>query len=248
MFITYTLESLERLLHINTPKGAVSHNLKLVPNLQGHIYNSYFSNEVGNGFNIIRMSIGGSDFDLEPWAYNEWPQNDKTLSNFTKLDHRDEKIVEQLKQLMEVSKNKDIKLVGSAWSSPKWMKTNNDWTGFGYLKDEFYQTWADYHAKYLSLMHKNGINFWAITTGNEPLNGVSAFLFVKFMSLGWLPRSQAKWVSENLGPALKQSEILSNIKILAGDDQRYTFPWWFDQMYANYPESRKFVDGHAVHW
>lgn len=240
--------NLFRLLKIKTPIGAVSHNLKLVPNLQDHIFNSYYSNDIGIGFNMIRMSIGGCDFDLEPWAYNEWPRNDKTLSNFTKLDRRDEQIVEQLKQLMEVSKNRDIKLVGSAWSSPRWMKTNNDWTGFGSLKDEFYQTWADYHVKYLSLMHENGINFWAITTGNEPLNGVSAFLFVKFMSLGWLPRTQAKWVSENLGPSLKQSEILSNIKILAGDDQRYTFPWWFDQMYSTYPESRKFVDGHAVHW
>lgn len=127
------------------------------------------------------------------------------------------------------------------------MKTNNDWTGFGSLKEEYYQTWADYHVKYLELMKEQGVNYWAISTGNEPLNGVVAFLFVTFMSLGWLPRAQGKWVAENLGPTLRKSSV-SDVKILAGDDQRYTFPWWFNRMYESHPESRKFVDGHAVHW
>lgn len=38
---------------------------------------------------MMRMPIGGCDFDLEPWAYNELPVNDLTLSNFTQLDPRD---------------------------------------------------------------------------------------------------------------------------------------------------------------
>ena len=35
------------------------------------------------------MSIGGCDFDLKPWAYNEQPTNDFHLSNFSELDSRD---------------------------------------------------------------------------------------------------------------------------------------------------------------
>lgn len=232
----------------NALTGAVSHNLKLVPTLQDQIFKSYFSKETGNSFNIIRTPIGGCDFDLEPWAYNELPRNDFTLTNFTELDARDVEKILFLRKLALVSNNYDIKLIGSAWSPPKWMKTNDDWTGFGSLKDEYYQTWADYHVKYLDLMRRTGINFYAITTGNEPLNGVSAFLFIKFMSLGWLPGAQGKWVSENLGPSLKKSPHLSDVKILAGDDQRYTFPWWFDQMYQAYPQSKSYVDGYAVHW
>lgn len=232
----------------NAFTGTVSHILKSAPKLKENIYKSYFSKETGNAFNIIRMSIGGSDFDLEPWAYNELPENDPTLSNFTELDFRDVEKVSQIKELMIVTGNSDIKFVGAAWSSPKWMKTNNAWTGFGQLKEEYYQAWADYHVKYLELMHKSGIDFWAISTGNEPLNGVIGFLIIKFMSLGWLPRAQGKWVSENLGPALRKSSITSKVKLLAGDDQRYTFPWWFEQMYQSYPDSKNFVDGHAVHW
>lgn len=42
---------------------------------------------------MMRVTIGGSDFDLEPWAYNESPTHDVGLSNFTELDERDLKIV-----------------------------------------------------------------------------------------------------------------------------------------------------------
>lgn len=232
----------------NALTGSVSHNLKLVPKLQNHIFKSYFSTQTGIGLNIIRTSIGGCDFDLEPWAYNELPENDVSLSNFTKLDPRDEEKVAFVKSLMQTSNNFDIKLIGSAWSPPKWMKSNNDWTGFSSLKDEYYQTWADYHLKYLELMHLNGLDFWAITTGNEPLNGVTAFLFIKFMSLGWIPKTQGKWVADYLGPSMRESKFASNVKIISGDDQRFTFSWWFDNMYEAHPKSKDFIDGHGVHW
>lgn len=116
------------------------------------------------------------------------------------------------------------------------------------MKDEYFQTWANYHVNFLKLMKQDGIDFWAITTGNEPLNGVTAFLFIKFMSLGWLPNSQGRFVAENLGPAMKSCQELSNVKILSGDDQRYVLPRWMDQMYSSYPKSKDFIDGHAVHW
>lgn len=48
--------------------------------------------------------------------------------------------------------NKKINLLGTAWTAPPWMKTNNDYTGFGFLKQEFYQLWAEYHIKYILLV------------------------------------------------------------------------------------------------
>lgn len=231
----------------NAFTGAVSYHLDMMPQeLQNFLYQSYFSTKIGNAFNMLRIPIAGCDFDIAPWAYNEVPKNDKTLSNFTKLDQRDLRKIEQINALKTISENNDIKLVGAAWSSPPWMKTNNDWTGYGSLKDEYYQTWADYHVKYLKLMKEKGMDYWAISTGNEPMNGVIGFLFVKFMSLGWTASNSAKWVANNLGPMMRSN--FPDVKIFAGDDQRYTFPSWFDTMYKSYPESEKFIDGHAVHW
>lgn len=44
-----------------------------------------------------------------------------------------------------------IKLFGTAWSAPAWMKTNGDIAGRGKLKGspggQYYQTWAHYYVK-----------------------------------------------------------------------------------------------------
>ena len=48
------------------------------------------------------------------------------------------------------------------------MKTNGEYAGFGYLKEEAYQTWADYFVKFLDGYQDEDIHFWGITTGNEP--------------------------------------------------------------------------------
>lgn len=81
-----------------------------------------------------------------------------------------------------------LKLFGSAWSPPIWMKTNNAISGLGFLKDEHYQTWANYYVKFLEAYEKEGIQFWGLTTGNEP---TTAYIpFEKINSLAWTPFSQ----------------------------------------------------------
>lgn len=61
----------------------------------------------------------GCDFDLQPWAYNEQPIDDKDLSNFTKLDAHDLRRNEQIKELKKMAEIDDIKLIGTAWSAPR---------------------------------------------------------------------------------------------------------------------------------
>lgn len=41
---------------------------------------------------------------------------------------------------------------------------------------------------------------------------------------------------------------MSNVKIFAGDDQRYTFPWFFQEMEAANPKSMDYIDGFAAHY
>ncbi|XP_043654207.1 lysosomal acid glucosylceramidase [Drosophila teissieri] len=227
--------------------GTVSYLLNELPaELQDHVYRSYF-HPVGIGYNTIRMSIGGSDFDMEPWAYNESPRNDLKLSNFTELDPRDLQKVEQLKRLKTIAKIDELKIMGAAWSAPTWMKSNGRWTGFGQLKSEYYQTWALYHLKFLELMRAKNMPIWAISTGNEPLNGVIGFFFVHFMSMGWTPWQQAIWLNDNLGPTIRSSAE-SKVLIFGNDDQRYTYPVWFRKMRSSRSNSLSYLDGLAVHW
>lgn len=64
---------------------------------------------------------------------------------------------------------------------------------------------------------------------------------------GWLPENQGKWIGENLGPALNNSGF-HDVKLFSGDDQRYTFPWWFDRLKRYAPNAMDYVSGLAVHW
>lgn len=107
----------------------------------------------------------------------------------------------------------------------EFFRTNNQWTGFSALKTEYYDTWALYHIRFLKLMKQANVDIWAISTGNEPMDGVWLFPFAKFMSLGWLPHTQAVWVDGFLGPRLRNSSM-KNVKLLTGDDQRYFLPLW----------------------
>lgn len=214
--------------------GAVSYLLEQYKdqNIDDHLYKSFYAPE-GLGFTLMRVPIGGCDFDLEPWAYNENPENETVLTGMDKLDDRDVIRVAQIKRLREISGVENLRIKGAAWSAPPWMKTNNRWTGFGRLKKEYYQTWADYHLNWVELMENNDLPIWAISTGNEPTNGVYFMIFVKFMSMGWTPQTQAVWVDDNLGPTFRNSKY-KDIVIFSNDDQRYTSPFWFKQVRGCY--------------
>ncbi|EDW43362.1 GM26520 [Drosophila sechellia] len=194
----------------------------------------------------MRVSIGGCDFDLEPWSYAE-EEGDTVLSDMDELNAHDVTRVAQIKRLIEVSGVKNLLVKGAAWSSPPWMKTNNRWTGFGRLKRAYYQTWADYHLRWLRLMEDNAIPIWAISTGNEPMNGILFMYFVKFMSLGWTPQTQAIWLNDHLGPTIRNSEF-KDIILFGNDDQRYSFPHWFKMMNRTRPNSIDYLDGLSLHW
>lgn len=50
-----------------------------------------------------------------------------------------------------------------------------------------------------------------------------------------------------MGPSLNNSEF-RNVKLFAGDDQRYTYPWWFERLNRISSNAMDFVSGLAVHW
>lgn len=65
--------------------------------------------------------------------------------------------------------NNNVKLFASLWTAPKWLKTSDRYTG-GSIKESMYQVYAEYFVKFLEEYRKKGVEFWGITTGNEPNN------------------------------------------------------------------------------
>ncbi|KAJ0172978.1 hypothetical protein K1T71_011154 [Dendrolimus kikuchii] len=211
--------------------------------LQAHMVNSYFSS-AGLQYNMLRVPIGGTDFSTRPYAYNELPINDFKLSNFSLAPEDNQYKIPLIKAAMQTS-DCPIYMIGTVWSPPVWMKTNNAWHGFSRLKEEFYPTYVDYHIKFLDLYAAAGITAWAISTTNEPLNGVLDL--TRFNSLGWTMARMANYIINYLGPTIRNSTH-KHVKILVNDDQRLMIPYYFNSMVLKYPESLKYIDGVAVHY
>lgn len=156
----------------------------------------------------------------------------------------------QWKEIISQCNVTNFRIYAGAWGPPKWMKTNNRLNGISLLKFQYYQTWADLHLKYLQLMKKAGINIWALGSANE----VGGSFHSPIRSVGWLPDLLAKWVSNNLGPTIRNSEF-KDVNIFVGDDQRvlllYTevsFPSAVMDEAKNVQHLGQYVDGFAFHW
>lgn len=198
---------------------------------------------------MLRMSIGGSDFDISPWSYNDSPTDDGNLTNFTKLDPRDIKLVENIRKIKEILSNtgqEPLKIEVSAWRCPSWMRSKTNDDGPGPIKPEFYQSWSDYHLKYLRLMKEQEIDIWAVALGNEPLNGNLGWLMHSSKEIGWNPQEFGDFVVNSFGPTLRNSEF-ANISILAGDDQRSIFSLFFEEAVQLSPKITDFINGFSLH-
>ncbi|KAF2880502.1 hypothetical protein ILUMI_25673 [Ignelater luminosus] len=201
---------------------------------QKKLLKSYFSDE-GLEYNLIRVPIGGTDFSIHNYTYDDGIE-DAELAHFSLAKEDLEYKIPVLK-LANTYSNNTLQLLGSSWYAPNWMQTHNN-TKRGYIKRSMYQVWADYHIKFLKSYKEYGLGFWAITTGNEPVDSSS---YVK-----WHAKPIGIWIASNLGPAIRNSEF-SNIEILIMDDSRSSLPWFVDRAFS-YKDAKKYIQGIAVHW
>lgn len=218
-------------------------NIKLLPEAaQNNLIESYFGSS-GIEYSLCRVPIGGTDFSTRGYSYDD-VEDDVTLEHFAlQQDDLDYKIpfILQANSL----RNNQIKLFASAWTAPTWMKTNNDWSGIGSLKDEYYQLWADYILKFYQEYDKQNVTFWGMTTQNEPIDGYFPKFFSEINSMGWLPSQMNQWIGDNLGPTIRNSTF-SDLKIMLHDDNRLTLSL-LELLFAN-EKTMSYVNGAAVHW
>lgn len=225
--------------------GSTCYNLmKMAPAERMKFLNKTFSDKDGLGFSYIRISIGCSDFSL-----SEYTCCDKQgIEHFALQSEEMDYVIPILKEILAI--NPAIKILGSPWTCPQWMKVNNleekkpfnSWTS-GQLNPDYYQDYATYFVKWLQAFGKEGIDIYSITPQNEPLNrGNSASLF-----MGW--KEELAFVKEALGPALQAAGL--DTKIYAFD-HNYNYDKMADQ--NDYPikmyddeVAASFLTGAAYH-
>lgn len=159
------------------------------------------------GISYLRVSIGASDLSADVFSYNDLPsgQTDVTLSNFS-LSKDTVDLIPLLQQIRSINPN--IKIMGSPWSPPVWMKDNNSSIG-GSLLPQYYSVYAAYFVKYIQAMQAKGISVDAITIQNEPQHGGNN------PSMLMSAAQQAEFIKNHLGPAFQTAGI--NTKIIIWD-------------------------------
>lgn len=187
------------------------------------------------GVSYLRVSIGASDLSSAPFTYNDLPpgQTDVNLEHFS-MNIEKTDFLPVLKKI--VALNPNIKIMGSPWSPPTWMKTNNSFVG-GSLKPEYYAVYARYFVKYIQAMKAEGITIDAITIQNEPLhpgNNPSLLMFAN---------EQADFIKNHLGPAFRAANIATKIIIYDHNADRPDYPISI----LNDAAAKQYVDGSAFH-
>ncbi|WP_375436867.1 glycoside hydrolase family 30 beta sandwich domain-containing protein [uncultured Hymenobacter sp.] len=208
----------------------------MAPAARAAILRELFATDGTNiGVSYLRLSIGASDLDATVFSYDDLPagQTDPTLAKFSLAPDRTH-LLPVLKEILAINPN--IKILGSPWSPPPWMKTNNNSKG-GSLKPEFYDAYARYFAKYIQGMKAEGIRIDAVTVQNEPLHPGNN------PSLLMLAEQQTEFVKKNLGPTFKAEKIDAKIIVYDHNADRPDYPLTI----LNDPEANKYVDGSAFH-
>jgi glucosylceramidase len=160
-------------------------------------------NDNSIGVSYLRVSIGASDLDAEVFSYDDLPtgQTDADLVKFN-LSKDTLHLIPILKEILAIAPN--LKIMGSPWSPPIWMKTNGNSVG-GSLKTQYYATYAQYFVKYLLAMKLQGINLDAVTLQNEPQHGGNN------PSMVMSALEQADFIKNHIGPAFLAAGITTKI-------------------------------------
>lgn len=216
--------------------GSASLISSLPSSMQNDLLKELFgSDSTSISISYLRVSIGASDLSASVYTYDDMPagQTDVDLENFS-LRKDQSNVIPVLKAILTINPN--IKILGSPWTPPTWMKSNNNSIG-GSLLPQYYSVYAQYFVKYIQAMKNEGITIDAITPQNEPLYGGNN------PSMLMSATEQANFVKNNLGPALQAASLNTKIIIYDHNADRPDYPLTV----LDDANARQYVDGSAFH-
>ncbi|MEO8737835.1 MAG: glycoside hydrolase family 30 beta sandwich domain-containing protein [Edaphobacter sp.] len=199
------------------------------------LHELFATDDANIGISYLRVSMGSSDMNDHVFSYDDLPtgQTDPALARFSLAPDRAD-VIPVLKEILAI--NPKIKILGSPWSAPTWMKTNDAAKG-GKLKPEYYGTYATYFIKYIQGMKAEGIPIDAITIQNEPLTANNT------PSMVMLAPEQDLFIKSDLGPAFQKAGITTKIILYDHNCDRPDYPISI----LKDSDAYKYVDGSGFH-
>ena len=189
----------------------------------------------GLRLSVGRTCIGASDFSTKLYSYDDTPEPDPELKQFS-MEHDRAWILPTLREAREL--NPDLYLFSCVWSPPGWMKAGGSMFG-GSIRERWFPSLAQYFIKFLQAYAAAGVKVQAITVNNE----VDTDQDGHFPATLWGQQYEMGFVTKHLGPALEQAALDTKIWIL---DHNYDL-WGRVVDELSNPAVYKYVDGVAWH-
>ncbi|GAB1688530.1 ricin-type beta-trefoil lectin domain protein [Krasilnikovia sp. M28-CT-15] len=182
----------------------------LSPATQSDVMTKLFDPDAGIGVSALRNVIGSSDLAQNSYSY------DTTCCDLNDFSlNRDADIMALTKQARSL--NPALFVMASPWSAPPWMKDNNAYSQ-GWLRAEYYGTYAQYFVKYIQGYQAQNIPIRYVTEQNEP--GCCP----GYPSMQWNASGLAYFAKTNLLPALQNAGL--DTRLLIGDWNFDTYDAW----------------------
>ena len=200
---------------------------KLSSSQRAELLNRLFSSS-GLNLNYLRIPAGASDFSLSHYTYDDTCCD---LSDFSIAPDE----VHRIPLLLQVKGvNPGLRLMGSPWSAPGWMKTTNSLYR-GTVEPEYVDDYAAYLARFVDAWAARGLPLTSLTLGNEPQHKPADYPGM------WLTPSDEIDLVNQLGPALAGK----GVKIFTLDHNWALAHYGADVLRD--PVARQYVDGTAFH-
>ncbi|XP_046988020.1 lysosomal acid glucosylceramidase-like [Schistocerca americana] len=211
---------------------------------QQHLLRSYFGNSDGSSrYSLVRVPMGGTDFSVRNYTYDDSKTPDPSLKNFSLQPEDIEYKIPLILAAQRLAGN-GLKVHALPWSAPRWMKVYNGTNGVSWLQSKYYQTWADYFAKFLKEYAQLGVDMWAVSLQNEPSSGSVANYGVN--NMGWSAQWLRRFLEDFLGPTLRSDSSLADTDIIIGEDLR-DYLYWSEEILEG-EAAQRLTSAVAVHW
>ena len=194
--------------------------------------------------------MGASDFVKGPhYTYDDMPKGktDFDMARFS-VAHDETQILPLLRQALR--HNRNLKVMGTPWSPPAWMKDPESLVGGRFIDDErYYDAYTKYFVKFVQAYAARGVPVDAVTLQNEPQN---RFPF-KYPGMDFRDPEEARLI-KSVGPAFQKAGI--DTKILGYDHNWSLHPNdvglpganpQYAKALLDDPEAKRWLAGTAYH-
>ncbi len=183
--------------------------LSLEQSKQSEVLNALFNLESGSGMAFCRASIGSSDFGIDAYSFSE-VADDYQMEHFS-LEREKKYMLPYIQKALSV--NPDIRLFGSPWSPPAWMKHSGymdrgvEFPEKNELKNDpkIYDAYALYFLKYVEGYKAEGVDVERILIQNEQ------DIDTKYPSCRMPVDQMAEFVSNHMRPLFTKEKVATEI-------------------------------------